>query len=105
MEKYSKKAEEQYVEISKKGVVTKNSVDQWTLVKMIMKHGYEKTGKIWWFAYEVLGHWNIQGQNYFLSYKGVTRLCELASFPAVVARGTEGRLSVYALAEVLDQSK
>ena len=106
---YNQKTEQAYQDISKRGVTGKQSVDQHELIRMIMKHGYKKDGKIWWFAYELMGHWNINphnphitGENYFMSYKASTRVCELAKDGEVETRPTEGKLCVYALKKVLE---
>lgn len=94
--------EKAYKAMCDKAYVKKQDIDQHTLVLNIMREGYLKKKKIWWFAYELMGFHNIDGKRYFMSYKASTRVCELAFEGKIESRGTNSKLHVYASCEILD---
>lgn len=100
----SMQVEAEYQKMYERGTTSKQDVDQHELIKMIMRDGYKKNGKIWWFAYELMGHWEIDGGKYFMSYKASSRVCEIAKNGEIETRPTKGKLCVYALKEVMEKA-
>ena len=94
-------SEKNFTLMSSRGHISKQDMDQHELVLAIMKAGWEREGKVWWFAYELMGHKMIKGANYFMSYKASTRVSELALEGSVESRKSEGKLHLYASKEVL----
>lgn len=87
----------QFEELSVKGITHKQDIHQHELIIEIMRKGWKKEKKIWWFAYELMGFHKIKGREYFMSYKASTRVSELAKDGLVESRKTEGKLNLYAL--------
>ncbi len=87
----------QFEEKSLKGIVHKQDITQHEMIIKIMVDGYKKDKKVWWFAYELIGFHKIKGRQYFMSYKGSTRVSELVAKGQVVSRRTIGKLNLYAL--------
>lgn len=100
---YSLKVERDYEEISEHGIVKGQNLDQHQLIEAIMRKGFREKGKIWWFGYETMGHWEIDDERYFMSYKAQSRLSEMTQDGRLEARGTKGKLKVYALKELLEK--
>jgi choline kinase len=98
-----KTLQQHFNEMSAKGKITKQDIDQHTLVLEIMKEGYKKSKKVYWFAYELIGFHKLKGKEYYMSYKGSTRVSELATRGVVESYKTEGKLHLYASCEVLDK--
>ena len=97
-------SEIQFVKRSSDGHTSKQKIHQHELVIAIMKKGWESEKKIWWFAYELMGFWEIDGSKYFMSYKASTRVSELANEGLVESRKTEGKLHLYALNQIIIQA-
>ena len=90
-------SERQFEELSEKGITYKQDIEQHDLIIEIMKVGWKKEKKVWWFAYELMGFHKIKGREYFMSYKASTRVSELAKLGIVESRKTSGKLHLYAL--------
>jgi hypothetical protein len=71
------------------------------MVRLVMMDGYKTKGKIFWFAYQLMGYWNIDGVKFFLSYKASTRVCEMLDAETVSYK-SKGKLHIYALCDVLN---
>lgn len=97
--------EKQYEQMYTQGVTKKQSLDQHSLVMEIMRHGFKKDKKIWWFVHELIGNHKLGGDKFFMSYKASSRVAELANTGDVESRPTQGSLHVYALKEILDKYK
>lgn len=87
----------QFEEKSLKGTIHKQGLTQHEAIVEIMNNGYKQHKKIWWFAYELMGFHKINGKDYFMSYKGSTRVSELSGRGVVESRQTIGKLHLYAL--------
>lgn len=96
--------ERQFEKRSKLGGTHKQALDQHEMVLAIMMKEWIEKKKVWWFAYELMGHWKIAGDNYFMSYKASTRVSELAHEGKVASRKSEGKLHLYASNAVLSEA-
>lgn len=81
---------------SERGVVKAQDRTSYEIIEEVMRRGIEK-GIIWWFAYELMGFHEIDGERYFLSYKASTRISEMAKDGIVESRATDGKLNLYRL--------
>lgn len=95
-------SEKQYSQMAKKGITSKQDIDQHDLILAIMLEGWKKEKKVWWFAYELMGFKEIGNQRYFMSYKASTRVCELAKDGKVESRKSEGKLHLYASVDIIN---
>lgn len=95
-------SEQQFEKMAKKGHVTKATIDQHEMILAIMLQGWKEKQKVWWFAYELMGHKKIEGESFFMSYKAGTRVSELSQDGKVESRKSDGKLHLYASNVVLD---
>lgn len=100
------------IKMESQSIVKKQGMYQHELIRRIMLESYKKNKKVWFFAYELMGHFNIAGESYYMSYKASTRVSEMSghceTIPeeyrhTVVSLPTKGTLHVYALREVLEK--
>ena len=97
--KYSaEEIERQFAVKTKQGVVSKQDINSYELVEAIMRKGLQD-GKVWWFAYELMGFHDLNGTRYFMSYKASTRVSEMSGseIDSVESRPTDGKLHLYRL--------